>query len=154
MADHTLDREPGIARIADDINTLKNQLSELRTLQQQGASAVNLTMTGDYTTSYALVAGQAIFFLFTLANAANSRLFGIFEYTAYQGSIAAGNEIGVYTNNYFDHFNMIYWPSKFDSDGNNLQERIYFKNVTTGTLTVYIVGRWRYIVATGSGTAV
>ena len=62
MADHTLDREPGIARIADDINTLKNQLSELRTLQQQGASAVNLTMTGDYTTSYALLAGQAIFF--------------------------------------------------------------------------------------------
>jgi hypothetical protein len=36
MADHTLDREPGIARIADDINTLKNQLSELRTLQLQG----------------------------------------------------------------------------------------------------------------------
>lgn len=153
MADHTLDREPGIARIADDINTLKNQLSELRTLQQQGASAVNLTTTGDYTTSVTLGAGGAAFFNFTLANASNQRLFGTFEYTLYEGSIALANVVGSGTNNFFDHYDIRYWPSKFDSDGNNLKERVFVKNITAGSLTVYMVGSWRYIVGTATGSA-
>lgn len=153
MADHTLDREPGIARIADDINTLKNQLSELRTLQQQGASAVNLTITGNYVSSVTLGANGPAFFIFTLANATNQRLFGIFEYTLYQGSVAAGNEIGSGANSYFDNWDMRYWPSKYDSDGNNLKERVYVKNITAGSLTVYMVGSWRYIVGTATGSA-
>ncbi len=152
MADHTLDREPGIARIADDINTLKNQLSELRTLQQQGASAVNLTTTGDYTTSGLLVAGSAAFFIYTLSNASNQRLFGTFEYTLYEGSIALANVIGSGANNFFDHYDIRYWPSKYDSDGNNRKEHVFVKNITAGPLTVSMVGSWRYIVGTATGS--
>ncbi len=84
MADHTLDREPGIARIADDINTLKNQLSELRTLQLQGASAVNMQSTGTYSeTSVSVVANGAAIFGFHLNLTGTAVLFCIFSYSIY-----------------------------------------------------------------------
>lgn len=47
MADHTVDRELGLPRIADDINKLKRQIPELRTVRLQGLSALQVKRTGE-----------------------------------------------------------------------------------------------------------
>ncbi len=145
MADHTLDREPGLPRIADDINTLKKQISELRTLQLQGASALNpQTNSGNF--SHTLSTNQAYTQFVTLSSTTGKRLIVLpMEYTLYEGSIAAGNEIG-FGNARDGNYSWYYGRDKQGTSDTTVVEGVHITYYGPGTVTVYVDVRFRYLI--------
>jgi len=155
MADHTLDREPGIARIADDINTLKNQLSELRTLQLQGASAVNMQSTGTYSeTSVSVVANGAAIFGFHLNLTGTAVLFCIFSYSIYVGTTTDEAHLLGGSNSYGYTHRWVQWrdwgEANLPGHVYNISDRIWLYNQDTVAHVYTINAEWRYIVTPGT----
>lgn len=152
MADHSLDREPE-KRIFTEIADLKRQVQEIRTLQQAGADTVNLQTSADYTITFAFTAGLTADFLYTFTNSGGRKLFTTFEFTLYEGASAvSGNELGNGLNAFQSHWQWSHWRSKWDSDGNNVKDWVAIKNITGGSLTLTMVGSWRYIVSSAAGS--
>ena len=146
MADHSLDRQVGIDRLANDINTLKQQLSELRTLQQQGNDALNLQLSATASNSTSLANGASVAFTMTLTNASGKRLFGIPFVTLYEGSVAGGNEIG-YGNARDASYRVVSIALDWGTtDNNNLITKVSITNNTGSTQTILFRGNWRFLV--------
>lgn len=155
MADHALDREPGIARIADDINTLKNQLSELRTLQLQGATAVNMQSTGSYTaTTTTIAAGAAAIFGFHLVSSISPLIFCVFSYSIYEGSTPNEASLIGGQNTLGYRYKWTQWrdwgEANLDGHVYNVSDRIWIENRDTVSRTIFIKAEWRYIVNGGT----
>jgi hypothetical protein len=134
------------------LSALESRVQQMRTTQAQGADAVNLQTSADCTLPFTFSAGGGANFLYTFSNADNRKLFGTFEFTLYQGSIAPGNEVGNGLNVFDFNWDFRYWRSKWDSDGNNLKEWVKIKNISAGTLDLIMVGSWRFILSSGAGS--
>ncbi len=150
MASHTLDQQPS-ERLFTEIADLRRQLSEMRTLQLQGATAVNLQVSTTYGTSHELPPNTYGLWNFLFSNPDNRRLFGTFEFTMWEGTAAAGNEIGRGTTR-DGNFRWSYWRDMQASDGNNLRDYVWVVNVGPDTKIVHVIGRWRYLVSGGTGS--
>ncbi len=155
MADHTLDREPGIARIADDINTLKKQLSELRTLQLQGANAVNMQSTGSFSTSATTVAaGAAAIFGFHLVSSSSPLIFCVFSYSIYEGATANEASLIGGLNILGYRYKWTQWrdwgEANLDGHAYNVSDRIWIENKDTVSRTIFVKCEWRYIINGGT----
>jgi hypothetical protein len=152
-ADHSLDRQPGIDRLAADINDVKRQLSELRTLQPQGSAALNLAQTAVYE-AHSLVPildAQAILFRWRMNNVSGKMVFSTFHCSIFQDAIAPANQIG--GNNILGYgYRWYAWRDQLNSDGNDVQEYVWVENRSGVAHTIYLQGFWRYIVNGGSAT--
>src|SRR3954471_7018621 len=125
MADHTLDRQVGIDRISDDLKNVKNQISELRTLQKQGTDAVNIAVTGSYSSiSLPVTTGNAAIFFFTLTPATVVPMFSTFHYTLYEGSVGAGNEINGQTLRSYN-YDWRWWRDWANTDNANVKDYVW-----------------------------
>ncbi len=152
MADHSLDRQIGIDRLADDINTLKQQLSELRTLQTQGSDALPLQLSPTGTGSVSLPDPGTQVFLFTLSNTDGKRLLGFPNITLYEGSVAAGNEI-MRASPRGANYDWRIWCDWGDTDNNDIVCYTWVYNHSGSTQTVLFRGNWRYLVSPGTSAS-
>jgi hypothetical protein len=154
MADHSLDRQIGIDRLADDINTLKQQLSEMRTLQLQGANAVNLQSFPYNNIALPITAGGIYFINFYLDADSGGKVFAApAEWTFYQGTRDHANDlINTSSNSYVLNWDVRVFRSTYLSDGNNVVDTVLVKNLTGGTLTFVMDVSWRYIIDSASGS--
>ena len=151
MSANNLDRQPE-ERLITEIKELKRQVGELRTLQSQGADAVNLTLDSGGWVTQELANNQAAIVMYTLANPEGKRVFGVFEYDICQDSYATANLIKSADNNYADYWDIHHHTSAGLTDANNLVERILVRNRTGSTKTFVMYGTWRYVVSTGESS--
>ncbi len=152
MSSHALDSQME-ERLVDTVTRLERQLKELRTLQNQGQDAVNLQVSNAVTISNTFSPGDRVFFVYRFDNPQNKQLFSNFEFSLYEGTIAAGNELGNGLNIYGNNWKWSWWRSQWDSDGNNQRDWVEITNTSGSTLTLHGVGQWRYLVSSGVGSA-
>ncbi len=151
MSGHLLEQQPE-ERLFTQIKELQDQIKELRTLQSQGNDAVNLQLSGTTTLYWSgLLTTQEGFVAFTLSNPGNKRLFGFANITFYEGSVAAGNEVG-HGNVRDAGYVWSMWTDWGDTDNNNIVARAVIINKTGSTKVIYVSCNWRYLVSSGSGT--
>jgi hypothetical protein len=150
-ADHSLDRQPGVERLADDIRRLKQEISELRTLQLQGNSALNLQLSATATASQTVANGAVGVFYYHLINDQNKRLFGFATMSMYQGSVAAANEIGAGNAAIDAGYDVCFNPSNWGvTDNNDLWAVAWVRNKTGSPQTILFRGNWRYLVSSAT----
>lgn len=151
MSANNLDRQTE-ERLITEIKDLKRQVSELRTLQSQGADAVNLTLDSGGWVSQELANNQASIVTYTLANPDGKRIFGSFEFDVCQDSYALANLIKSGDNNYADYWDIHHHTSAGLTDTFDLVERILVRNRTGSTKTFVMYGTWRYVVSSGESS--
>ena len=151
MATHALDTQLD-EKLVNRIAEMERQLREMRTLQYQGADAVNLTLDSGGWVTQELANNQAAIVMYTLANPEGKRVFGVFEYDICQDSYATANLIKSVDNNYADYWDIHHHTSAGLTDTNNLVERILVRNRTGSTKTFVMYGTWRYVVSTGESS--
>jgi len=152
MADHSLDRQPGIDRLASDINTLKQQLSELRTLQLQGSNALQPAVSPTFTASAPVNNLNSALFIYTYTPTNGLPLITSFHFTMYEGTIASGNEItGPLPRG--DNYTWKWWRDWSRTDNLNVKDFVLIKNNTGSTQTICMSGNWRYFVTGGAGSS-
>lgn len=157
MASHDLSHQPD-ERLVTEIANLKRQLSEMRTLQIQGSSAVGMAATGVYiATATALINGGAAAFHFALANSQQKMVFATFSYALYQDTAIAANVIdgpntlgyGYTTRHHTDWQDM---STTFLTQGYTQHERVWVENYTGISHDIIMRAEWRYIVNGGAVT--
>ncbi len=151
MASHTLDRQPE-ERLFTEIDSLRRQLTELRTLQQQGNAALNLQSSGESQSQQDVLAGEAVAFTMTLMpQDFNTRLFGVPFMSVYHTEVLGINQIGIGTPHDLE-YDFSFWSDWGDSDGNNLVARAYVRNNSATTKTILFRGNFRFLVSQASVT--
>jgi hypothetical protein len=152
MSANILDQQPN-QRLFTKVNDLERQLSELRTLQQQGRNAVNLQNSGDYTASWTAAVNTYYVITFHFQNLDNKQLFGTFEFTPYQDTTANSAKALWRGDVSLDSNWKIFWyRDKEASDGNDLWDYVYVSHSAASPLPITLVGRWRFIVSSGTGS--
>jgi hypothetical protein len=162
MSSHALDNQLN-ERLFKELEEVKKQLRDLRTLQTQGGNAVNDAVESYVNlnlspTTGATAAGitnnNVALFRFRFTNSESNLVFSNFYFSLYQGSVAAGNLItagGVNILNY----DWYWWRDEYDSlaDGNNrATDYVYVRNRSGATQTIICRAYYRYIVSAGTTT--
>lgn len=140
-------------QIETQIRDIKQQLSELRTLQQVGSAAINLDKTPGLSTSWTLTNNQRGTATYTLTNSQGKMLFAVPEFTFYEGSVAIGNEIG-YGNARDAGYDWNCWIDWGASDGNNMVLKCWILNHSGATKSIVAICDWRFVVAPSSYSAI
>ncbi len=150
MADHGLDRQAGLDRIADDIRTLKQLVSEMRTLQPAGTDALNLQLSGESQAQEEVLAGEAVAFTMTLMpQDFGTRLFGVPSMSVYHTEVSGINKIGSGMAHDLE-YDFAFWSDWGDSDNLNLVARAYVRNNSASTKTIIFRGNFRFLVTQAS----
>lgn len=152
MSASSIDRLPE-NQIETQIREIKQQLSAMRTIQQQGSAAINLDKTPGLTTTWTLTNNQRGTATYTLTNSDGKMLFAMPEFTPYEGSVGLGNEIG-YGNVRDANYDWNCWIDWGASDGNNMVLKCWIVNKSGTTKTIEAVCDWRFIVAPSSYSAI
>lgn len=161
MASNNLDQQPG-EKLVTDIKLIKNQLSELRTLQLQGTAAVNMTAQNytNYTTT--VNANSTNWLWLRFVNTHGVPVFGTLEFTFYQGGIDPANAIDSSTSTtIYQNWDIKWWQDYAGSVGNGdlvygpftcLEYHFELTNKTGSNLAIWMTGRQRIVASSGSTT--
>jgi hypothetical protein len=147
MPSHTLDRQPdGGQRLVDELNTLRQQVEQLRT------EIMVPILSNTVSASMTLASGEVGVVTMTLSNLDNQPLIGFPNVTFYEGSVAAGNEIG-YGDARDSGYQLAFWCDWGGTNNNNVKSKSWIRNNSGSSKTIEFRGNWRYFAAASSSSA-